>query len=128
MTDVLGPPGPVERFSSLPICGRNGSVADAAFGSEMEVICDMAWGNWHGHLTQAFDIPWETRKAASGANPAGAIRSFSFFSPGRVFQPAQPSGSMVLEYGSVTCLSQARHRQSHGPEAGSIPDPAIASD
>src|SRR5579859_1072025 len=42
MTEVLGAPGPVERFSSFPIRGRDRSVAEATCRSELEVICDMA--------------------------------------------------------------------------------------
>src|ERR1700751_795615 len=73
MTDVLGPPEPGERFSSLPMFGP-ATAAHCSARSKLEVGCDMA---------QAFDIPCGIRTAANERSPSGV--------PRQAFQIAHPS-------------------------------------
>src|SRR5438445_8374134 len=112
MTEVEGPLGPLERFSSLPMRGRDDRVAVALGRSMLEVNCDMA---------HAFDIPWETRR-----RPLDALLpepSWLPITPDRVFQPADPVRIDRLEYGSVPGLPQAylcRLRQARYPTQRSL--------
>src|SRR6266699_1926621 len=108
MTDAAGPPGPVERFSSLPIREADAAVATGADRSELIVRCDMA---------QAFDIP-------TGTRTVDVLPPETSWLPRQGFQIAFQAGPAPQEYGSVFGSTQAR--QTH-PAARSIPSPAIPS-
>src|SRR5690242_15224032 len=96
MTLVEGPPVPLERFSSLPMRGRDGRDAAATGRSMLEVSCDMA---------QVFDIPMGNRKAARWML---SCRSRGFLSVQIAYSSQlDPSGSLPWEYGSATRPAQA---------------------
>src|SRR5215471_5324846 len=85
MTEVDGPLVPLERFSSLPMCGRDGSDAARTGRSMLEVSCDMA---------QVFDIPMG--KPEGGQVDALLPEPWLPVSPDRIFQPARPVRIVAL--------------------------------
>src|SRR5713101_3666418 len=60
MTEVAGPPGPAERFSSLPIREADTAMEAGADGSELIIRCDM---------TQKFGTGVQHRRSTSHGKP-----------------------------------------------------------
>src|SRR6478672_6519726 len=114
MTEVAGPLGPFDRFSSLPIWGRKN--ASAADGSGFRVRCDMA---------QALNIPMRRSDGSLGS----LTRSRRGFPSSRSPLPVSPAH----ERPSIADMGQGpgpRKRAERGPDAPEtvrFPSPAIAA-
>jgi hypothetical protein len=151
MTEDAGPPGPPERFSSLPIREADATAAAGTGGSELIIRCDMsqAFGTGVGSA-QAFEITGN-RTAANGCAAAGAAMVFrnrgfpesrfpkawfprvlvsqGYGFPDKISRslPSRPDPVRIvsLEYGSLFGLTQARQTSPEAPGDGPIPVPAI---
>src|SRR5882757_3957078 len=122
MTEDAGPPGPVERFSSLPIREADAATAAGTERSELIIRCDMsqAFGTGVRH-------PTGNSTAGSGCAAAGAgvLVSQSTWFPRAIGFPDKLSRSLPsrpdpvrivsLEYGLVFGLTQARQRHRWRP-------------
>src|SRR5690242_8114490 len=105
MTLVEGPPVPLERFSSLPMRGRDGRDAAATGRSMLEVSCDMA---------QVFDIPMGNRKAARWML---SCRSRGFLSVQIAYSSQlDPSGSLAGNMGHSPALRKRRPAKTRRPK------------
>jgi hypothetical protein len=123
MTEDAGPPGPAERFSSLPIRKADATAAGTD-GSELIIRCDMSQAFGTGvRSAQAFEIP----RKPDGRQRMRCHRSRSPGFPEH-WLPDKLSGSLPSwpdpvrivswEYGSVFGLTQARQTSPEAPGSG----------
>src|SRR5882724_1261499 len=129
MTDAAGPPGPAERFSSLPIREADTATMAGAKRSELIIRCDMAYGFgtgvWQRHLAQTFDIPRQTGQPPTDALPREPLprQAFRIASQPARSRPDRQIGIWV----SLWPHASAPNATGDTRRRGRFPVPAILS-